>query len=95
MGRKKENFWYVLVLTGSGPVFITKLLSGKMAEWKKTEKPLELGMEQAKSVATGLLMNFYTAFAICSPIELNTQPFRYKEGKFIWESKHGGKKDAE
>lgn len=81
---KKKNYWYVLVLTSEGPKFLTKLLSRKDAEWDMLEKPLELSETMAKEIALGLMVNFYCAYPVCAPIELNYQPFRYTEGKFKW-----------
>lgn len=86
MANKKKNFWYVLVLTNDGPVFVTgiKYVPHKYAEWQKDQKPLELDESVAKDLATGLMVNFYSAYPVCAPIELDNQPYFYDRGKFEW-----------
>lgn len=93
----KKNYWYVLVLTDGGPTFVTKVeYAGKTAFWDKSEKPLELGMEQAKDLAFGLRCNFYSAYPVCCPVEQTSQPYRYDAGHFEWvwtnKKKEGAKK---
>ena len=85
MARKEKNYWYVLVLTNDGPVFVTSVdYHTKTAHWERLEKPLELGEYKAKDLTFGLTVNFYTAFAVCLPIERDSQPYRYKVGHFEW-----------
>lgn len=86
--KKQKSYWYVLVLTNDGPTFVTKVnYSDKSAEWKKDEKPEEFGGEAwAKDLVLGLTWNGYTAFAVCSQFELDTQPYRYDRGHFVWRS---------
>ena len=82
---KKKNFWYVLVLTNEGPKFVTKVNNlNKTAEWDKLAKPLDFSEVYAKDLALGLMMNWFTAYPICAPIELDHQPYRYNEGHFEW-----------
>ena len=84
-GRKKQNYWYVLVLTNEGPKFVTKVeWQTKTAHWEKLEAPIELGETRAKDLTFGLMVNCYAAFAICSPIELDSQPYLYNLGQFEW-----------
>jgi len=86
MGRTK-NYWYVLVMTNSGPTFVTKVnYSDKTAEWNKDDKPLKMSMESAKDLAMGLMANLNFAFAVCNFYELENQPYRYNMGKFEWKS---------
>jgi len=84
MAKKKENYWYVLVLTSGGPVFVTGVGEGKTAFWKKDEKPKEFSADYAKDMAFGLMVNGYTAFAVCNRFELDNQPYRYDIGEFEW-----------
>ena len=85
MATKKQNYWYVLVLTEGGPVFVTSYsLSPKEAYWKKDEAPKELSADFAKDLALGLTWNGNVAFAVCSKFELDQQPYRYDMGQFEW-----------
>ena len=89
---KKKNFWYVLVMTNYGPVFVTKINYGnRTAEWNKLEKPLEMSAERAKDLATGLMMNFNTALPVCSPIAIEMQLYYYDKGQFEWKESEGEK----
>lgn len=82
--KKKKEYWYILVLTNDGPVFVTGTAGHNEAQWNKDEKPLELNESCAKNIATGLMCNFYSAYPVCAPIELNCQPYFYDRGKFEW-----------
>lgn len=82
---KKQNYWYVLVLTEEGPKFVTKInYANKTAEWDKLEAPLEMGMQRAKDLALGLMCNFHTAYPVCARCELENQPYYYNKGQFEW-----------
>ena len=79
---KKKNYYYVLVISNNGPVFVTKVnYSNKTAEWNCLEKPLEFGKTQAEDLVFGLNCNFHTAFLVTHPFELDTQPYNYKNWK--------------
>jgi len=83
--NKKKNFWYVIVMSNNGPVFVTKInYQDKTAQWNKTEKPLELGKYEAQDLCLGLSLNFHMAFAVCVPYEIESQPYRYDAGQFEW-----------
>lgn len=85
MAGKKKNYWYVIVMTGEGAVFVTSVdHSTKMAHWNRNEKPLELGEFTAKDLSLGLMCNFTSAFAVCAPIEIDHQPYLYSRGHFEW-----------
>ena len=86
---KKQNYWYVLVLTEGGPVFVTGTGEGKTAYWKKSENPKEFSESYAKDMAFGLMVNGYVAFAVCNRFELDNQPYRYNMGEFKWVEKKG------
>ena len=85
MGKKK-NFWYVLVMTNDGPRFVTDVAYSphKEAKWELDKKPLELSETSAKDISLGLLLNFYMALPVCSPIEMTEHPYRYACGHFEW-----------
>lgn len=87
MANKKKNYWYVLVLSAKGgPTFVTAVHhANKTAEWKKSEPPLEMEMFWAKDLALGLMLNFTTAFPVCSPIPLDNHMFNYDKGHFEWQ----------
>lgn len=88
MAGKKKNYWYVMVMTGSGPVFVTKVNhSDKTAEWYKDEKPFEMGEFMAKDLSMGLMCNMTSAYPICAPIKIEHQPYLYSHGQFKWEAK--------
>ena len=89
---KKTNYWYILVLTESGAKFVTELQPRKVACWDELGKPLEMSQTIAKEIAKGLMLNFYTAFPVCSPIELDKQPYNYKDYKIEWVKKENTEK---
>ena len=81
----KKNHWYVLVMTDFGPVFVTEIDNAThYAKWNAKESPLEMSMSVAEDLATGLTWNMTTAFVVKSPIERDTQPYRYALGEFEW-----------
>lgn len=85
---KKQNFYYVMVMTDHGPVFVTSLdNASKVAHWDDTKAPLELGKYAAEDLTMGLNINGHLAFTICSKFELDNQPYYYKKGGFEWVSK--------
>lgn len=86
MAGKKKNFWYVMVMTGTGPVFVTSVNHAeKMAHWDKDKNPMELGEFTAKDLAMGLMCNMTSAYPVCAPIEIDHQPYLYSHGQFKWE----------
>lgn len=83
-GEIKDHFHYVLVITNSGPVFVTGEGEGKTAYWKKDEKPKQFSDTWAAHMTLGLLVNGYLAYHVDSPIEIEDQPYFYDEGHFEW-----------
>lgn len=84
---KRKNFYYVLVMTDEGPVFVTDILPNKWASYEKTEKPMEFGSkEYANDVALGLTLNFNLAYMVVTPYEIEGQPYLYSDGKLVWKS---------
>ena len=80
----KKNWYYILVMTNDGPVFVTEILPNKYAKWDKLGKPLELRKERAEDIVLGLNLNFNLAFMVCSKFEIDNQPYMYNIGKFEW-----------
>ncbi len=84
---RKSNYWYVLVITDDGPVFVTDILKAKQAaEHDKCKPPMELDKVTAQDLAIGLSMNFTPAYAICNPFPIDAQPFRYDLGHLEWKA---------
>lgn len=82
---KKKNYWYVLVMSDDGPVFVTKINYGdRTAEWNKLEKPLEMDKDRAQELTLGLNLNLNISFAVCQPFELDHQPYRYSDWHIEW-----------
>ena len=81
---RKTNWWYVLVLTEEGPVFVTGFENRNWCKYNKLKAPLEMSQQKAKEVAYGLTLNFHTAFAVCSCVKREYQPFQYERGQFEW-----------
>ena len=93
---KRQNFYYVMVMTDNGPTFVTKInYSNKTAEWNKLEKPLLMDKFRAEDLTMGLNLNWHEAFMICSKFELDTQPYLYDRGEFVWQSKDAKEKEVE
>lgn len=82
---KRKNFYYVLVITSNGPVFVTGIQPKHYAEYNKTEKPMEFGSrDYADDVSQGLTCNFILAYTVVSKYEIKYQPYRYEDGGFEW-----------
>lgn len=82
---KRQNWYYVLVMTDGGPVFVTSVeYSPKVAHWDKTEKPLVMDKSRAEDLTLGLNLNFHVAFTVCSKFEMDYQPYMYDKGCFEW-----------
>lgn len=92
--KKQECYWYVLVMTNGGPVFVTGEMEHKQCRWNDEEPPMQFGAEYAKSMAFGLCVNGYLAYAVCSRIKLDHQPYRYDIGGFEWKEKEGKEEEA-
>lgn len=85
---KKQNYYYVMVMTNNGPVFVTSIDSAdKVAHWDAEKAPKEFGKYMAEDLTMGLTLNGSLAFTICSKYELDNQPYYYKKGGFEWKTK--------
>lgn len=91
--KKQKNWYYILVLTNDGPVFVTKLGEGKTAFWNCEEAPMEFSKTNAEEIAFGLACNFHVAYAVCTKYEITNQPYFYSKGHFewVWDEKKGEK----
>ena len=87
-GKRQKNYWYILVHTSRGPVFVTGYGNGhKEVLFERTEKPMELSKEMAMDIAFGLTVNGWLATAVCSKFEFEAQLYRYSDGEFKWVDK--------
>ena len=76
----KKNFYYVLVFTNNGPVYVTSVNNGnRVAHWNVEERPYEMGKQYAEELAWGLRLNGTHAIAVFNPYEIDTQPYNYEE----------------
>ena len=83
--KKKEEYGYVLVMTDSGPTFVTKTNNWeRTAEWHKDEKPLEMTKDDAQFLAMALTLNGHSAFPVIMTYKQDHQPYRYEVGEFAW-----------
>lgn len=82
MATKKKNWYYVLVFTSEGPKYVTGEGDHHTAYWDETKEPKEMSKEYAHDMVVGLLWNGYNAQVVMSPIELDSQPYRYEIGHF-------------
>lgn len=83
---KNKYYYYVLVITDAGPVFVTDIdNSSKTAMWEMDKPPLELSEYKAEDITMGLNCNMIPAYCIKSKFELDKHPYRYDafELKFV------------
>ena len=92
---QKKNWYYVLVLTNHGPVFVTDIPDYHTAEWDCLKKPKSFDRYYAEDIAMGLCCNGSIAYAVHTKFELDTQPYLYSKGEFKWEwNEETNKKEA-
>ena len=84
---KKKTYYYVLVFTSTGPVYVTGIPERNYAQWDKEKQPKDLTKYMAEDIAMGLKLNGYSAEMVVTPIELTSQPYRYGFGGFEWKMK--------
>ena len=93
---KKQNYYYVLVMTNDGPVFVTGIPQRNWANYNKNEKPMQFSSkEMAQEVAFGLSCNMQLAYAVCQSFEIDYQPYRYADGHFEWVENTADEKSEE
>lgn len=86
----KKYYYYVLVFSNSGPVYVTSIdESNKYAHWDKDKEPMELGKSYAQDLALGLSLNLNHSVVIKSKIKIENQPYRYDafDCKFVKRTK--------
>lgn len=81
--KKKAEYYYVLVFTEGGPVYVT-FVERNWAYWNKNETPMHFSKETAEQLATGICCNGNSAVVVCSITELPEQPYHYDLGRFKW-----------
>ena len=76
----KKNYYYVLVFTNEGPVYVTSVdNSNKMCHWNEKKKPYEFGSKSyAEDIALGLNCNMNSCVMVCSPYEIDSHPYNYE-----------------
>ena len=82
MAKKQTEWFYVVVYTLEGPKYVTGLGDHHTAYWDTEKPPYELSKEWAREIVIGLLWNGYNANVVMSPIEIESQPYRYEIGHF-------------
>ena len=80
----KKHYYYVLVLSNEGPVFVTEIGDHHVAYWEMDKKPLEFSRTYAEDITNGLRGNYINAVLVDNNYELECQPFRYDKGNFVW-----------
>ena len=73
----KKNYYYVLVFTITGPVYVTSFGPNRTCTWDRLEKPKAMAKAKAEEVACGLGLNFTSAVQVVMPYELDHQPYNY------------------
>lgn len=82
--KAKNNYYYVLVLTDNGPVFVTGEGEHKTCYWNKEKDPMEFSKNYAEQMTLGLCVNGHMAFCVAQPFEIDHQPYLYKKGHLEW-----------
>lgn len=91
--EKQKKYYYVLVMTDNGPVFVTGRGEHHTAYWERLEKPRAFTKTIAEEIAYGLNLNFYQSYMVTIHHELESQPYRYSDGGFVWRWKQEGDDD--
>ena len=79
MAARKNNYYYILVMTNNGPVFVTDIKPHHYAEYDRNKKPKLFEKSRAEDITMGLNLNFNLAFMVTSKWEIDTQPYNYKD----------------
>lgn len=95
MAKAKKSYYYVLVMTEGGAVFVTSVNNTtRYAHWKKDEKPMEFPAGVAEDLVFGLTINGNQAYLIKHPYEIESQPYNYKDWEIEWKKKEPEEKEA-
>ena len=72
-----KNYYYVLVFTNEGPVYVTYIHNAtRTAVWKKDEKPQAFPKYYAEDLVLGLNLNGHHAVMVVSKYKL-CHPYNY------------------
>lgn len=75
---KKKNYYYVLVFTDNGPVYVTSVDNAShTAWWNKNEPPKAFPKYYAEDLVFGLRCNWHNAVVVSLPVEIDSQPYNY------------------
>ena len=86
--KKEEHFYYVMVCSGLGPVFVTSInYSDNTARWDDDKKPLAMSKDNAEYIVLGLLWHGTNAYMVDSKIELDNQPYNYADYEIEFKKK--------
>lgn len=78
--KKTTNYYYVLVFTDNGPVYVTSVeWVSKTAHWEKDKEPYTFNKTDAEDLAFGLQCNFFNAVVVSSRHEIDCQPYNYAD----------------
>ena len=85
---KTTRYYYVLVFTDHGPVYVTSVnYSDKSARWEKDKAPYLFSKSGAEDLTFGLNCNFFNAVVVSSKYEIDCQPYNYRDYDFKFEPK--------
>ena len=88
MAKKQKEYWYVIVMSNNGAVFVTETNNWeRIARWDKDKKPMQFTKSDAQYLSMALTMNGKPAFAVGNSWEITSQPYRYDIGNFYWRKK--------
>lgn len=80
MATTKKNHYYVLVFTDNGPVYVTSInYADKSARWEKDKDPKEFSKSNAEDLVFGLRCNWFNAVVVSLPVEIDYQPYNYRD----------------
>lgn len=82
-----KYYYYVLVITDYGPVFVTGTGEHHTAYWDKDKEPKAFSKSRAEDITLGLGLNGHSSFTVVSPWEIDYQPYAYDRGELAWVAK--------
>ena len=78
-----KNYYYVLIFTDGGPVYVTSANNAtSYARWDKNEVPRTFPKYYAEDIVFGLRCNGYCAVLVTVKDKLDYQPYRYESFDF-------------
>lgn len=81
----KKKYCYILVFTHEGPKYVTSCdYFSKCCKWDGSS-PLCFRHDDAVAIIYGLSLNGFQAVCVTSPHEIECQPYRYAEGRLVWQ----------